>query len=362
MCRSGWFPPLAHAILVTWFVAMIPTPAPAQTTDQATAQPVRQLPSNWNDAVESLAAKIASLAGRTRTISLEVKNISSVSSSDAAAIRQSLEAALSRRQFHVVPQGDSGAQLVVTLSENSGAYIWVAQLHAASTGHVAMISVPRTAATAENESTGSLVLGKRLVWQQRTKFVDFAILTAPDGSTRTLLILEPDRLAYYSSIDSTTWRRIASVPIPHSDPWPRDLRGSIDPETSEIRLANVRCAGNLTDPDTLHCASATQFLPGSTPKIPGHEDSATAELSEPCGKQSTVFSTGNGDWTQPDSVQGYLLTSSGPDARPSGSPLQIDGPVISLVPEPGQTAARAVVLDLKTGHYEAYVITANCGH
>lgn len=311
----------------------------------------------------SLAAKFANLAGHTRTISLDVKNISSLTAADAAVIRQSLETDLTRRRFHLAQPSQDEAQVIVTLSENVDDYIWVAQFHADSSDRVEIISVSKTNAASANPPTAALVLEKKLIWQRPAPFLDFAILAAPAASASMLVVLEPDRLAYYTSADSSTWQPSQTIPIPHSTPWPRDPRGSIDPDTGEVDVANVRCTGNLAEPDKMQCAPQAQ-LEQLKPriKIPGHEESEMALVSNPCGDQSVVLSTGNDDWTQPDSIQGYLLANPDQDPRASGDPVPMDGPVISLLPEPRQSAARAIVHNLKTGNYEGYVITANCAH
>jgi hypothetical protein len=352
---------LRHAILVTCFLAMTSASARAQIADQAAAQPVPQLPSSWSDGVQSLAAKIVNLAGHEKNISLDVHNISSLTSADVAAIRQSLESELTHRRFHLVPPSQTDEQILVTLSEGVDGYLWVAQFHNDSGERVEIVSIPKTNAAYATPPVVALVLEKKLIWQQPTPFLDFAILTAP------LAILEPDHLTYYfpdyMSPDFIIWHWGRNIPIPHSGPWPRDLRGSIDQDAGQIQVANVRCTGNLAEPSNMQCtpqAQASQSPPKI--KVPGHNESETALLSGRCEDQSIVLSTGNGDWTQPDSIQGYLLANPEQDVRASGDPLFVDGPVTSLLPGPQQNSARAVVHNLKTANYEAYVITANCSH
>ncbi len=362
-----------HAVFIICFIATIPALAFAQTSPQNAAQtplkPAPQPSANWDDAVRTLAARIANLAGRAKTISFDVNNISSITSADVASIRQSLQSELTRRRFRLAQDSETETQIIITLSAGVNGYIWVAQLRTttATTDRIAMIAVRRIQANSQSPSSAALVLEKRLIWQQVSKFLDFAILPAPApaGSPSTLVILETNRLAFYSSTDSPNWLPSKSIPIPNSNPWPRDPRGSIAPQTGDVYLANAHCLGNLADPENLQCAPAAQAQPAQSAKeikVAGHEDAETALLSNPCGDQSVVLSTGNGDWTQPDSVQGYLLAGADQRMRPSGDPLQMDGPVISLLPQAGQAEARAVVLNLKTSNYEAYVITANCAH
>ena len=75
-----------------------------------------------------------------------------------------------------------------------------------------------------------------------------------------------------------------------------------------------------------------------------------------------MLGTGNGDWTQPDSIQGFELANPQGQAVASGDPISMDGPIVSLSAPPDESDARAVVYNLKTKHYEGYVVTATCTH
>src|ERR1700758_3320939 len=94
--KSRCLPPIA-VIVFAFFALAIPDVELAQTS-----QSPAEFPSKWTDAVEKLAGKIADRAGSTKTISLEVKNISSLSAADADNIRQALEAELARGKFLVL--------------------------------------------------------------------------------------------------------------------------------------------------------------------------------------------------------------------------------------------------------------------
>jgi hypothetical protein len=349
-------------LILASLVSTVPGPARAQST----AQTAGQLPSKWNDAVQALAEKIANLAGRTRVISLEVRNISSLSAENASVIRRSLDAGLNQRQFRLVPESET--QVVVTLSEGVDGYVWVAEVDNDRALRVEMVSTPKPEVVLENRNEEALLLEKKLAWQQPLKFLDFAVVTTPDGSSSTLVILEPDRFAYYRSSDGTPWQFWQAVPIPHSSVLEmelRDPRGFIDKESGLANLPGVGCTQSL-DPDKARCAPNGQKLVfpwRRRIKVPGHEDSETIVSSGACGEESIVLSTANGDWTQPDRIQGYLVGALDEEVRASGAPIPVEGPVISLIPDARQgRSARAVVHNLNTGNYEAYVITANCSH
>ncbi len=75
-----------------------------------------------------------------------------------------------------------------------------------------------------------------------------------------------------------------------------------------------------------------------------------------------ILASGTGDWTQPDSIQGYVSSDPQGQAVASGDPVAFDGPVVSLQPAGKEGSARAVARNLKTGNYEAYIVTATCSY
>lgn len=342
-------------ILLASLILLVPRFSRAQSAAQAPAR----LPAAWNDAVTTLAGKIVNMAGRAKTISLSVKNISSLSTMDAARIRESLAAELTQRRLAIADEEAAQVHVTVTLSEGVQGYIWVAQVREGSDEQTAMVSVSKTNIARKDQEERPLVLEKNLVWQQQGEFLDFVSLISPVGFRSILVILKRDRLEYYQSTNGADWESWRSVPFPHIRT-ARSVRGFIDDEKAEAYLPYLVCTGIL-DPDRAQCLEK-QVWPGPrlNPKVVGHEESEKELLPGRCREKSVVLATGNGDWTQPDTVQGYLLSDLNAEAEPSGSPIAMDGPVMSLVPDGRQSSARAVVRSLKTGNYEAYVITANC--
>jgi hypothetical protein len=323
--------------------------------------------------VARLASKIGALAGPQKTISITVKNISSLSEVETTGIRQGLEADLAKRGLRVAGESSAETQANVTLSEGEQGYVWVAEVRRGSTERTEMVSAPKIEAASGHEASGALLLEKRLTWEQAGKFLDFTVLTNPMGFYSTLVILEPSRLAFYRSADATNWQSWHTVDIPRPNPWNRDLSGSIDEEagnaylaggTGFLRRPNVRCTGGFERPEGVQCSrwSDDRIIETVGPKSLGHEQSEGVLLWTRCGQESVVLSTGTGDWTQPDSIQGYLLSSLTGDAVPSGVAIEMEGPVVALQRVGRQSAVRAVVHNLRTGNYEGYIVTATCGN
>src|ERR1700730_8168191 len=90
------------------------------------AQTAAQFPSDWTNALGSLADKIAAVTKPGEILSFEVKNISSLSAADAEGLRQLLVTDLSRRNRRVGSASPGDTVLQLTFSESVDSYVWVA--------------------------------------------------------------------------------------------------------------------------------------------------------------------------------------------------------------------------------------------
>jgi hypothetical protein len=78
-----------------------------------------------------------------------------------------------------------------------------------------------------------------------------------------------------------------------------------------------------------------------------------------CGTGSQVLATRSGDRGQPDSVQAFTLSDRAP--QPLTEPAEFPGPVLALWTS-GGSAATAVVRNLQSQQYSAYVVTVVCAN
>jgi hypothetical protein len=348
--------PIRHAC------AQSANPASSQISAQA-AVPSQALPTAWSDGVKGLTEKIAAAVKPARAISLEVKNISSLSVTDVEAIQKGIEADLSSHGLRI---GSADADVEVTISENADGYVWVAEtrrnIRQETSTKVAIVSVPKTTLNPANDKGASLVLSKRLIWEQPTQFLDFLVFERPTTvMSSDLVVLEPERLVYYRST-SSQWQPLREIPFPHLGYANRTFHGRIDTGFQKVWGPGGECSGDLTDPDKVKCSSNTTILAGAhvAVKIPDHETYQAEVLSERCGEKSVALVSGNGDWTQPDSLQGYLFNDVvRPDAVPAGGSIGFDGPIMSILAD-DRESVRLIVRNLKTGNYEGYVVTATC--
>ena len=364
-------------LLLCVSVAGVQAQSAAQSSTTPSAQAGARIPPAWNDAVARLASRIGNLASSQKTISMSVKNISSLSDADVAAISQALKAELGRLHFTVVTDPSADIQATVTFSEGSGGYVWVAEVRRGqgSDQQTEIVSVTKGTGLTPTKPNAAIVLDRKLVWQQASKFLDFALRTKPVGTYSSLIILEPSRLSFYTSTDLVDWQRWQSVDIPALTPKLRDAIGSIDAvgwaeggaafvgsASRSVSSSGIWCAVTFDDPEKTQCSKINTAATTTVgdPKVPGHEESDHVLLSDPCSERPIEIVTGNGDFTQPDTLQGYFASSLSEAAVPGGPEISFDGPVMAL--QYGKEGgARVVVHNLKTGNYEGYIVTATCG-
>jgi hypothetical protein len=348
-------------LLVLFFISVV-SATRAQNPDS--------LPPQWNEAVSQLADKIAAGVSPLKPLSLEVKNISPLSAADIRRVHGGLADELRNRSFLLATPSIAAAESVttaqVTISEGEESYILVAEIHSgAETKNeplIVIISAPKSAPVANRLSDETLLLQKRLIWQQPEKFLDFFVWPSDGGASSPLLaVLEPRRLGYYQFQDGG-WRSSRSIPIPRPTYQPRNVDGFFDRDGKRLYLDGIACTGELAQPGTVKCGGTGAYenprtLPSTA--LEGVNVGQAAIIGTPCEGHGAVLETGTGDWTETDTIQGSQSTDD--NFIESGAPLGTDGPVLTLVPGSISGTARVVVHNLKTGEYEGYIVTATCG-
>jgi hypothetical protein len=316
--------------------------------------------------VHLLAERVVAASPARAALAFDFKNISSLSAADADSIREAIQAELIHRGFRIASASSTasaGIDVRLTLSEGSDSYVWVAEWRGKDEPQMAIVAVPKASDAGANGAKNSVRLESKLMWQQPDRLLDFAVLTTPDNSASTIVTLEPGRVRWYSS-GKFEKGFSHGFDVLRKTPWPRDVRGIIDVEGKRVLLPKMECQGDIENPTQMKCVPSEDaaLLDGPKIRVPGREESESALLGERCDGRFVILASGNGDWTQPDTIQGYALADLEGQAAVSGGPIEFDGPVLALYREGKQSAARAVVHNLKTGNYEAYIVTATCSH
>jgi hypothetical protein len=360
-------------VVVLIFSFMLGRSAHGQAPSGSTAQSEQRvtslvLPATWNDGVKALAEKIAAAVKPSRAISLDIKNISSLGAAEVELVHSALETELRSRGMKL---GAADAAVTVTLSENVEGSVWVVEIRRSENderaARIAIVAVPKVLKELGGEKKVSLTLSRNLVWRQPSPMLDFAVFYRPAGITdSTLVILEPGRLTYYRSANSE-WQLWTTVAFPAVERVVRDPTGTINVAENRASVPGVRCSGDIQQPSTVECALWKDPYIGRVfvgPKVPGHNEDEGGVLTDRCGKHSVLLVSGDGDWTQSDTMQGYLLADFLAEGVPSGSPIEFDGPIVAVrgdaIRGDDKDSLRVIVRNLKTGNYEGYIVTATC--
>ncbi len=207
---------------------------------EATAQ-------NWAGAEGLLAGKIASATG-PKTMALEVLNRSSLSASATDDIRRNLLTQLAVTGVRFIPAEQAAVNVRVTLSEDLRSYVWVAEIRqGANAPAVVMVSLPRSAVLAVEPAAAAMVLREVSLWSQTERILDLAVI---EGNPARMLVLDANGVTSYRMQESR-WLVEQALPITHSRPWPRDLRGRLvvrgeEDNLFDAYLPGVYCRGSAS--------------------------------------------------------------------------------------------------------------------
>jgi hypothetical protein len=323
-----------------------------------------QLAAGWTTAVRSLAEKIAAGVSAPSTLAMNWTNASSLGQTEATALFQNAAVELRARQFKLTgPElvGGLDTRVQITFSEDAESYIVVAEIWPAGSvqREVEIASAPKLKREAPTRDvTPTILMNRKLVWEQATKILDFILTPAPGTG---LAILESERLSFYRA-DVPGWRLDRSIALHHAGNW-REMWGIIDPNSMGVILWQANCNGDVLRLDELRCEplrndTVTDYgttATGTVYDVNGPPSDAIQGF-RPCpGAASLDLVTGNGDWTQAD----YLRAT-----RPGGTLAQIDfaGPIVVLRGNSDGKSVRVVSRNLQTGMYEASIVSIACAN
>jgi hypothetical protein len=217
---------------------------------------------DWNEPEQQLARKIVAVTG-PGAVALTVENRSSLSKRDNEIVQNGLRSALEAAGIRFVNAEQAAATVAFFLSENSAAYIWVAEIHqGAGETAVVMVSAPRPVGlTAAHESV-PLSLRKIELWTQTDPILDVAVLEENPAPTH-IAVLDAEKVALYRW-QAGKWQQEQALGIAHARPWPRDLRGRLIPAKDhllDVYLPGLICRSGAAVPLTLNCRATDDPWP-----------------------------------------------------------------------------------------------------
>jgi hypothetical protein len=393
---KGW-----HAVLSALLFLI---PAGARAADDGTT------------AARELARKTAAFAGKGEPVSVAWSNLSSLGASDLLQVRGVFEAAF-REAGGRVGEAGSPTEAHVTLSENRTQYLLAEEIRKGDDRQVWISAWKR--AEASSVTSPAVTLEKKLLWEQDEPMLDVAF---PAGA---MVILSPSKVTLYRRqagpwAPSAVLPLSPTKPWPRD--LRGHLR--VNAQSFQAYLPGMACSGAVEPAFVLECrqsdepwvlesgsramllgyfAAARNHFDGRVitqagvrknvgpfysaasadeqgrplwllAMVDGHTQILDASLdpagSVPswgsditgteahCGSGAQVLATRPGDGTVTDAVQAFSIVNR--SATALTLPLEFPGPVTALWPNVGISAV-AIVHNLATGRYEAYVITVSCG-
>jgi len=368
------------------------------------------------------------VTGCDAAIVLAVKNISSLGSDQAAEVRRALRSELRRQGLRLVrpakagitnaARGDGGrinepARVVVTLSENTEGYLWLAEIRRSSapgTPEVTMIEVGHPSLAEAARPSASLAIRKTLVWEQDEPILDATVVDLSGKSG--LLVLDPSKVSLHaarlggragaasgrpSSFDvyapgikcrGTLQPALALGCREGDEPWPLDVKQERSGEG--LVRASIARGRNFFDGRLIASGGEERHVPpffsgaalqvnGSTLWILAGVDgrlrvlngtydslatfdgwgSDLTSVRSGCGSGWLALADGALESSEPDAVRAYEVGRRG--ARAVSPAAEFPGPITALWPAADGASALAVSRNLETGRYEAYRLSISCG-
>lgn len=374
---------------------------------------------NWQIPEQQLAEKISAVIG-PGAVSLDLANRSSLTHSQQEEIHRGLLQELSILGLHSVNVEAAAATVQVSLSENLQDYVWVAQiLQGRNEPAIVMISFPHNV-LAQSAPVAPITLRRTLLWAQADRILDAALF---GENPQQLLVLDSNGVSIYQ-MQGGHWQIEQALPVAHSRPWPRDLRGRIvlrKDHLFDAYLPGTFCKSTSGAPMALNCrdsedpwplgsagttlnaffAPARNFFTGALMPGIGKQTSAPAFFSAaglPRDRYTLwLFAATDGqlhmldgftdqvakaDWGSDIAAvrsgcgSGWqvLATAKGgnendtirmfdiPDREPliMGQPTEFHGDIVALWSQSDGNSAVAVLKDSERGEYEAYQLALAC--
>ena len=248
--KISWAMACGVLVLTLWLAPQNAAQSNAPTPDAAP---------DWPGAAKELADKIVGLSQSRSALNLTFTSMSAIPPDVALESRRALEAQLHAMGARMVSADQAVDEVHITLATNTREYVWVAQIGRgdarANAENVAMVTLPLPAHAGTVASSG-LSLRRMQLWSQPQPILDVALV----GDS--MLVQGEDALTLYHA-ESGRWRLQSTIPVPHSAPWPRDLRGRLIAQGAGYTAfyPGMQCRGVIAPQFNASCAQSDDPWP-----------------------------------------------------------------------------------------------------
>jgi hypothetical protein len=301
-----------------------------------------------DEAVRTLVRKVATHLQPGDAARVTSRNLTPLSSAEVTRAQTAVQRGLRRN-------GASVVEIALTISENVRGYLLVAEIKSGADRAVEM--TPFDPPPARPAPTARPLIQRSLLWQQDDPILDLVI------HGEEMLVLEPGQLVRYKRVDSQggQWTRGEATAVSGGNA--RDPRGQIAEDGTVTLLGpdnTFAGDGNATYYTRARWRNF-DFVAETDGLVHVYDPGKIAALDQwgsdlaaiSCG----LLATGPGDGASGDTVAVWDFVDHQP--KQISETLEMAGPVTALWPRP--TGALAVVHDLGTKRYAAYLLTLDCG-
>jgi hypothetical protein len=302
------------------------------------------------DSARELARKIAATLPARDDVAVELRNISSLTPSEASRVSQALNIEMQNQGFRSPVNGGMPIRVQVTLSENVKGFLWSAEIIQGDASRTVLMAVARSVEDRTFPTNMPFVLRSEILWEGQEHVLDVAAVVTPDGN-KMLVLLVPEGLLLSRPEAGPAVR----IPITSHQSSLRSPDGrflGLDAPLIVFRDGD-ECTVSLEPAALRECHPAPKYA-GLTP-IPGRGQ--VTKIRSGCGTGSQVLATGPGDYSLPDTVQAFEWQHD--IAVAVSGEMNFPGPV-SVQSISDAPSATAIVRNLQSGNYEAYRLSISC--
>jgi hypothetical protein len=177
------------------------------------------------EAARNFARRVTSLLPSHNSVSLSVRNLSSLNAEQISHFSQVVEGEIQSRG-HKISSAAAGVLLRVTLSENPASLLAIAEVVENGQSRFALESFSLAEVPYGGSNSKKVTLSRELVWKQQDPILDLKFLRSDGQKKERIAVLGINELSLYEG-QEMSWSLVKYFHIPRSGPQSRAPRGQL---------------------------------------------------------------------------------------------------------------------------------------